>query len=82
MKTNVTLHPCKRFEMEVSGVEKRFQVSGVSVRASEGKGSYYEELYGCGGQRIELRGRRSEVRGQRSEERDSLVGAAFPARLA
>ena len=33
---------------------------------SEGKGSGHEELYGGGGQRIELRGRRSEVRGQKT----------------
>ena len=31
-----------------------------------GEGSDHEELYGCGGQRIELRGRRSEVRGQKT----------------
>ena len=36
---------------------------------SEGKGSDHEELYGCGGQRIELRGRRSEVRGQKEDDR-------------
>ena len=39
----------------------RFQVSGV-----RGEGSDYEELLGCGGQRIELRGRRSEVRGKKT----------------
>ena len=38
MKTNVTLYPCKRFEMEVSGVEKRFQVSRLrSVELRRGK---------------------------------------------
>ena len=35
----------------------RFQVSG-------GEGSDNEELYGCAGQRAELRGRKSEVRRQ------------------
>ena len=42
----------------------RFQVSGV-----RGEGSDHEELYGCGGQRIELRGRRSEGRRQTTEGR-------------
>ena len=35
------------------------QVSGV-----RGEGSDNEELYGCGGQRTELRGRKSEVKRQ------------------
>jgi hypothetical protein len=51
---------------------------------SEGKGSDHEKLYGCGGQRIELRGRRSEVRGQKTgillwerlSSRDSTTGLA------
>ena len=63
------------------GVASRYQVS-------EGKGSGHEELYGCGGQRIELRGRRSEVRGQKeddrrrkAEDRRSSCGSGFLAAI-
>mgnify|MGYP001168837702 CR=1 FL=1 len=45
------------------------QKKGFRFQVSEGEGSDNEELYGCAGQRAELRG-------QRSEDRDSLVGAA------
>ena len=55
---------------------------------SGGKGSGHEELYGGGGQRIELRGRRSEVRGQKeddrrrkAEDRRSSCGSGFLAAI-
>ena len=79
MKTNVTLHPCHRFEMEVSGVEKRFQVSGEKAVTTKNYMDVEER-----GQNLEIGGRKSEVRGQkrgillweRLSSRDSTTGLA------
>ena len=51
--------------MEITNHKKQItmtEILGVRCQVSEGKGSDHQKLYGCGGQRIELRGRRSEVR--------------------